>query len=339
FYGLLSDRLGRRRIMLASFLAFVTLTALTATAQSAAQLILWRLLTGLGASGVVPLALALMGHLFPYEQRGRPLGWLFGAMAGGMAVGSTFGALLEPFVGWRRVFLGVSVLSAGVLTLLMPYRHLLGEAPPAPTGTARDLLAAYGSLLGAGRGRRTYAYVLLNAVFHSGVFTWLGLYFTRRYGLGEVGIGLALLGYGVPGFLLGPPIGRAADRWGRRWLIPAGLGIAAISAAMLIGDLPVLAAAMAVTLLSLGYDMTQPLLAGIVTTLGGPQRGGQAMGLNVFTLFTGFGLGSLLFGAALSLGFGPALALFSAVQLGAALVALRVFRAETPQRSQMRPRR
>ncbi len=179
FYGLLSDRLGRQRIMLASLLAFVILTALTATAQSAAQLILWRLLTGLGASGVVPLALALMGQLFPYEQRGRPLGWLFGAMAGGMAVGSTFGALLEPFVGWRGVFLGVSVLSAGVLGLLWPSRPLLGGPPPAPTGTVRELLATYRSLLGGGLGRRTYAYVLLNAISHSGVFTWLGLHFTH----------------------------------------------------------------------------------------------------------------------------------------------------------------
>lgn len=329
-YGLLSDRLGRRRIMLASLLAFVILTALTATAQSASQLVLWRLATGLGASGVVPLALALIGALFPYEERGRPLGWLFGAMAGGMAFGSTFGALLEPFVGWRGVFLGVSVLGAGVLGLLLPYQRLLGEVPSAPPGTLRDLLAAYGSLLGPERGRRTYAYVLLNAVFHSGVFTWLGLYFVHRYGLGEVGIGLALLGYGIPGFLLGPIIGRAADRWGRRWLVPAGLGIAAIAAGMLIFDVPLVLAAVAVTLLSLGYDMTQPLLAGIVTTLGG-QRGGQAMGLNVFALFTGFGLGSLLFGVALQLGLGVALALFGTVQLGAAVAALPLFRSETPQ--------
>src|SRR5439155_8230579 len=57
----------------------------------------------------------------------------------------------------------------------------------------------------------------------------------------------------------------------------------------------------------------------IVTALGG-QRGGQAMGLNVFMLFTVFGLGSLLFGAALPLGFEAALALFSLVQLGAAVV-------------------
>lgn len=337
FYGLLSDRLGRRRIMLASLLAFVVLTALTAAAQSAAQLILWRFITGLGASGVVPLALALMGALFPYEQRGRPLGWLFGAMAGGMAFGSTFGALLEPFVGWRGIFLSVSLLSAGVLGLLWPYQRLLGEAPPAPTGTVRDLFAAYGSLLGPGRGQRTYIYVMLNAIFHSGVFTWLGLYFARRYGLGEVGIGLALLGYGVPGFLFGPLIGRAADRWGRRWLVPVGLGIAALAAGILMADVPLVGAALAVTLLSLGYDMTQPLLAGIITALGGKQRGGQAMGLNVFTLFTGFGVGSFLFGEALRLGFGPALAIFSAVQLGAAGAAIFLFRSETVARASRSP--
>jgi predicted MFS family arabinose efflux permease len=336
FYGLLSDRLGRRRIMLASLLAFVVLTALTATAQSAAQLIFWRLATGLGASGVVPLALALIGALFPYTERGRPLGWLFGAMAGGMAFGSTFGALIEPFIGWRTIFLVVSLLGAVLLALLMPYQRLLGDAPPASSGTLHHLFASYGSLLGPGRGQRTYAYVLLNAVFHSGVFTWLGLYFSRRYGLGEIGIGLALLGYGVPGFLLGPPIGRAADRWGRRWLIPAGLGIAALAAGVLMLDVSLVVAAIAVTLLSLGYDMTQPLLAGIVTALGGP-RGGQAMGLNVFTLFTGFGLGSLLFGAALQLGFEATLTLFSLVQLGAAIAALPLFRSETAQRAQAGP--
>ncbi len=102
-YGLLSDRLGRRRIVLGSLLAFVVLTALTATSQSVPQLLCWRLLTGLGASGVVPLALVVIGALYPYEQRGRPLGWLFGAMAGGMAFGSTFGALLAPLVGWRGI--------------------------------------------------------------------------------------------------------------------------------------------------------------------------------------------------------------------------------------------
>src|SRR6266404_3115611 len=58
-YGVLSDRLGRRRIMLASLTAFVVLTGLTAGARSVAELVTIRVLTGFGASGVVPLGLAL----------------------------------------------------------------------------------------------------------------------------------------------------------------------------------------------------------------------------------------------------------------------------------------
>jgi predicted MFS family arabinose efflux permease len=291
------------------------------------QMIFWRFLTGLGASGVVPLALALMGNLFPYEQRGRPLGWLFGAMAGGMAFGSTFGVLLEPVIGWRGVFVFVSAFGFAGLVLLRPYMGILGEQQPTRTMQLDTVITGYKNLLSFPRAQRTYLYVFLNAIFHSGVFSWLGLYFSRRYGLGEVGIGLALLGYGVPGFVLGPFIGRAADRWGRRWLVPVGIGLAALSAFLLVPASPLAVAAVTVTILSLGYDMTQPLLAGIVTALD-PKRAGQAMGLNVFALFTGFGLGSLLFGWALQLGFPMALMIFGGVQGTAGLAAIAVFRSE-----------
>jgi len=247
FYGLLSDRIGRRRIMLASLLAFAVLTALTATSKSSTQLILWRFLTGVGASGVVPLALALIGTLFPYEQRGRPLGWLFGAMAGGMAFGSTLGVLLEPLISWRGLFLSVSGIGFLALVWLSRFADLLGTPLTSSALTIRDVWDGYRGLLVDGRARRTYIYVFLNSIFHSGVFTWLGLYFSQRYGLGEVGIGLALLGYGIPGFVLGPLIGRIADRWGRRFLIPAGLLIGAFSAAILIPSLSLLLAALAVT--------------------------------------------------------------------------------------------
>jgi predicted MFS family arabinose efflux permease len=328
FYGLLSDRLGRRPVILVSLLAFVAFTVFTATARTAMQLIGWRLVTGLGASGVVPVALALMGDLFPYEKRGRPLGWLFGAMAGGMAFGSTFGVLLEPLIGWRNLFVGVGALGLICLALLLRHTKRLGGQKRCPVQIrTASALGAYRKLLAGWRGARTYTTVLVNAIFHSGIYTWLGLYFAQRYRLGEIGIGLALLGYGVPGFILGPAIGRAADRWGRRWLIPAGLGIAALAGMALIFDMPVLPAALMVTVLSLGYDMTQPLLAGIVTTLD-RERGGQAMGLNVFVLFTGFGLGSIIFGALLDLGFPRAFFIFSAAQFLLALAALPLYRLE-----------
>src|SRR3546814_17016673 len=58
-FGLLADRIGIQRLIFASLAMFAVLTALTAGAQSITQLTLWRTLTGLGASGVVPLALEI----------------------------------------------------------------------------------------------------------------------------------------------------------------------------------------------------------------------------------------------------------------------------------------
>jgi len=330
-YGLLADRIGIHRVMFVSLAAFAVLTLLTATAQSIEQLVLWRMVTGIGASGVVPLALALVGRLYPYELRGRPLGWLFGAMAGGMAFGSPLGAMVVPFIGWQGLFVVVGAAGVALLLVLLPFQSIIAATVQPVTGTLKDLFRGYRDLLGAPRGQRTYGYVLINSMFHSGVFTWLGVYFERRYGLGATGIGLALLGYGVPGFLLGPPIGRAADRWGRAKLIPIGLLLSAFAAAALLLGFPVMLAPVVAMVLSLGYDMTQPLFGGIVTSLGG-KRAGQAMGLNVFTLFVGFGLGSLIFGELLRFGFGVAFGLFAAVELAVALLSFALFRSEITSR-------
>lgn len=326
-FGLLADRLGVQPLMFASLTAFAVLTALTATATSIEHIVFWRILTGLGASGVVPLALVLVGRLYPYEQRGRPLGWLFGAMAGGMAFGSTLGAVLEPFIGWRGLFMAVAAAGGIVLLLFLPYRRMITAAMQPAGGTLGDLIRGYMDLLGTPRGQRTYAYVFVNSMFHSGVFTWLGVYLEQRYALGPVGIGLALLGYGVPGFLLGPLIGRAADKWGRARLLPIGLALSTLAAVCLLLNLPLVVAAIAITILSLGYDMTQPLFGGIVTSLGG-KRPGQAMGLNVFSLFVGFGVGSLIFGEMLRFGLETAFGTFAAVEMVAALCSLWLFRSE-----------
>lgn len=213
-YGLLADRVGARPLLLGSLLAFVVLLLTTTTAHSATALIAWRVLAGLGASAVVPLALMWVGTNFSRDQRGRPLGWLFGAMAGGMAGGSSLGIMLEPAIGWRGTFCVVAVAGLFVFGWLFRLRQGLGaRSTSAPT--VHTALRGYRELLAWNASGRAYAFVLVNGAFHSGVFTWLGVYFKRQHGLSDVEIGAALLGYGVPGFLLGPTIGKVADRWGR----------------------------------------------------------------------------------------------------------------------------
>src|SRR5229473_5148314 len=128
-WGPLSDRVGRRRVILASMAAFVVLTAVTAAVGSASWFIALRAITAVGASGVVPIALALLGDLFVFEERGRALGWLFGAMAGGIGVGSTAGALLEPVIGWRGLFIAVAAAGGAVGVALACRRSELGSVP------------------------------------------------------------------------------------------------------------------------------------------------------------------------------------------------------------------
>jgi predicted MFS family arabinose efflux permease len=335
FYGPLSDRIGRRPVLLALLAMMVLTTAGAATARSLGQLMAWRVGGGIAAGGIIPIALALFGDLFPYDQRGRPLGWIFGAVAGGSAFGSTSGAILYPFVGWRIVFLAVAVACMGVVFIAYRHRSLLDSQKQDHPLNLRQITSTYLSLLAEPRGGRTYAFIFLNGVFHSGVFSWLGLYFSQRFGLGEIGIGLALLGYGIPGLLLGPAIGHLADRAGRRTIIPVGMCLAALCAAALIPRAPLAWAAVVITFLSLGFDMSHPLLAGIITSLH-PKRRGAAMGMNAFVLFTGFGLGSLIFQELLRSTFDVALSAFAVVQLAAGLVAMKIFRYETADAAAVR---
>lgn len=328
FYGLLADKIGTKKVVLSSLFVFVVLTALTSFSQSVPQLITWRLLTGIGASGVVPMALAWTGRSYSYEERGRPLGWIFGAMAGGGAFGASAGVILESYIGWRMLFLGVSIL--GVLTwtiLWLAFRNLGDVLMEKQKLTLTKVLNGYKALFSGRRGKIAYTYVLLNGIFHAGVFTWLGLYFEESFGLSGASIGFAIIGYGFPGFILGPFIGKLVDKKGRNKLLPIGLAISALSAIILSFNIPLYVATIAVVLLSLGYDLTQPLLAGIITEIG-KERTGQAMSLNVFMLFIGFGLGSYLFGLALQLGLLQALTIFSVVQATLSIMAIALFRGE-----------
>jgi predicted MFS family arabinose efflux permease len=327
FYGPISDRIGRKPVILTLLGMMVVTIAGAATAHTATQLLVWRVLGGVTTAGIVPIALALVGDLFSYEERGRPLGWIFAAGAGGMAFGSMFGALLNPFIGWRNEFLMTAALAAIALVYALRLRkHFEGNLVRHPIDF-RAVMTGYVSLFANPRAAKAYIYILLNGAFHSGVFSWLGVFFSERYHLGDQGIGLAFLGYGVPGMLFGPAIGRAADRVGRRRIIPLGILLAALSAAAYITQptrvwLPVITA-----FLSLGYHMSHPLLAGIITSVN-PSRRGLAMGMNAFLLFSGFGFGALLFRLPLRHGFDTALAVFAVAQLCLGLLSFPLFRKE-----------
>lgn len=326
-YGPLSDRIGRKFILitLSGLLALTTL--LVPACQNLSQLIALRIFAGLATGGIVPVSVSLVGDVFPYEKRGRPIGMMFGAMAGGISFGASLGIFFNPILGWKNEFLLAGGASLLVFIILV-FNHKIFPEQTVRSKLSPANLAAHGwKLLSSNKGKWLYSFIFFNGMFHSGVFSWLGYYFKTKYQLGDQGVGLALLGYGIPGILFGVTIGKLADRYGRQKIIPLGLFIGAFAVAVLVFNMPLWYAAVAVTLLSLGYDMTQPMFAGMVTAVGDEKTRGLAVALSSCTLFLGYGTGAYLFQVLLHHGMQTAFLFFSGFEFLLSMIAFKGLKA------------
>lgn len=119
-YGRLSDAVGRRRLILIGIVIFVIGTAMTATATNLAWLMTGRAIQGVGASGLMPLAMALISTIFPAAERGKALGtWsVVGPITG--FVCPLFAGFMVDHWGWRAAFGPTLVL--GVVTFFVVAR-------------------------------------------------------------------------------------------------------------------------------------------------------------------------------------------------------------------------
>src|SRR5690606_34349187 len=103
-YGRLADLYGRKPLFIAAAGIFLLGSMLCGAAQSMPQLVAFRALQGLGAGGIIPVTLTIVGDLFDVEERARMQG-LFSAVWGTSAVaGPTVGGFIVDYVDWRWVF-------------------------------------------------------------------------------------------------------------------------------------------------------------------------------------------------------------------------------------------
>jgi EmrB/QacA subfamily drug resistance transporter len=103
-FGKLADLFGRRRLYVASALLFMTGSALCGLAGTFEQLILFRAIQGLGAGGLMPVSMTLIGDIYPLEERGKIQGLFSGVWGISSLVGPAAGGLITDFLSWRWVF-------------------------------------------------------------------------------------------------------------------------------------------------------------------------------------------------------------------------------------------
>ena len=103
-FGKLADLYGRRPVILAGLAVFTVGSLFCGTAHSMLELILWRLVQGVGAGAIQPVAVTVVGDLYPAEERGRVQGWLASIWGVSSVLGPLAGALIVTRLGWAWVF-------------------------------------------------------------------------------------------------------------------------------------------------------------------------------------------------------------------------------------------
>jgi AAHS family 4-hydroxybenzoate transporter-like MFS transporter len=122
-FGPLADRIGRKRIIILSTLAFGLGALVTAFVQDVNTLLLIRFLTGLGLGGAMPNAIALTSEFNPRRRRATMVMIMFCGFSVGAALGGLLAAALIPQFGWRSVFIvgGIApLLLVPILVLRLP---------------------------------------------------------------------------------------------------------------------------------------------------------------------------------------------------------------------------
>jgi MFS family permease len=166
-FGIIADRIGRKRALMASVLIYSIFTAACGFAQSALQLAIIRVLLGLGFGGEWATGAALVSESFPARHRGKALAFVQSSWAIGYGLAALVNLIVMPLWGWRAVFF-VGILPA-LFTLWIQRRieepKIWESAAPAERGRPS-------ALFGPGIRRITIAIILMNACC---LFAWWGL--------------------------------------------------------------------------------------------------------------------------------------------------------------------
>lgn len=148
-YGKLSDLYGRRRLFTVAIVVFVVGSVLCAAAQTMDQLIGARAIQGIGAGGLIPLAISAIGDLYSPRERGRIQGYTSALFAFTSVAGPLFGGLLTDHASWRWVFLlNVPVGAVALAVVLKAMRvPISGRKPRIDVAGAATMLVGSTSIL------------------------------------------------------------------------------------------------------------------------------------------------------------------------------------------------
>ena len=286
--GPIGDKLGKYRTVAMMCAIGTVLVALCGMAASLSQLALARLATGAAAGWIIPISMAYVGDVIPYERRQPILGrYLTGQILGQLS-GQAMGGVLGDLMGWRNVFFVLSAVfalaTAGLVFEL--FTDPLTREPGHPNETTRGFIADYAAVLSTPFARLVIIVAFIENVFLWGAFAYIGAHLRLRFNLSYTLIGLSVGCFGIGGLIYASLVKLFVSRLGQVGLATGGGFVIAAGYVTLAAASVWWLAPAATVAIGLGFYMLHNTLQTNATQMT-PQARGTAVAIFSSAIFIG----------------------------------------------------
>jgi predicted MFS family arabinose efflux permease len=312
--GALADMFSKTRLIAVCMLVVGIATIACGLATNFEMLMILRVVAGVAAGGVFPIALAVAGDRVPVQQRQVAIGrLLFAAMTGNL-LGASGAGVIGDVVGWRGVFFVTGAIDLVALAVAIPGFRSLNELPG--RFDLSTFIPNYRAVFSNPLAKYCFGAVFIEALFLFGVFPYMAV-LLREAGETHASIaGVVIAGFGIGGVIYTVMVAWLVAHISERRLMAAGGMV--MGACLLVIALrmswPV--EFMNFMVMGFGFYLLHGCIQVYVTELAPSARGSATAGHSMF-FFLGQAAGPVVYGAGLtSVGITPVLAV-GAVALAA----------------------
>jgi predicted MFS family arabinose efflux permease len=219
--GMVADFFGKPKVILTCLVILGLANIVGAFTDSFELLLLTRVICGLGAGGVFPVAMGLTGDLFPVDQRRVAMSRIMAGALTGNLLGASFSGILGDLAGWRGV---LSILGSFILVLSLAvawgFRNQL--TLPGKRVDPKVIAANYRRIISHPNARLCYLGVFVEGLCIFGMLPYVAS-FLQELGEPRLSIaGLVIGGYAVGGLIYAATVKRLLSRYGDNTLMVVG---------------------------------------------------------------------------------------------------------------------
>lgn len=228
--GPIADRFGKYRTVAIACAVSAVTVALCGLAHSLDILTAARFASGITVAWILPISLAYIGDVVPYEQRQQLLGRFLAAQVLGQMFGQAAGGIIGDYFGWRTMFFllaGMLAIAAIALTYELATNPITRADRNAANG--RSLTASYKAVMSNPWARIMLLAAGLEGALFQGIFPFVSADLHLRFGLSFSAIGLIIGIFAIGGLVYAATVRPLMRRLGQAGIANAGGSIMGLS--------------------------------------------------------------------------------------------------------------